>query len=184
MSRDRDDRLDTGESGLARWSRRKLQATEAVPSEPPGKSDVKPETKTSVLTDADMPPLDSLGETSDFGRFLSPGVSDELQRLALRKLFHLPGFCSRDGLDDYDEDFTTMTRLADAVTARVDQHIRHRDTTSGSDENLAVTEDQSGKAIGAEGEAVPEFELSQAEPEDARTGSMAQESADEDEQET
>jgi hypothetical protein len=183
MSRDRDDRLDTVESGLARWSRRKLQAKETVPSDPSDKRDVKPETTSSVLTDADMPPLDSLGETSDFGRFLSPGVSDELQRLALRKLFHLPGFCSRDGLDDYDEDFTTMTRLADAVTARVDQHIRHRDTASGSDEDLEVNEDQPGKTIGEKGEAAPEFELSQAEP-DAQTGSMVQESAGEDEQET
>jgi hypothetical protein len=75
-----------------------------------------------VLTDADMPALDTLDEHSDFSGFLSPGVSDSLRKLALRKLFSSAGFNIRDGLDDYDEDFTSFTPLGDIVTS----DMKHR----------------------------------------------------------
>ena len=48
---------------------------------------------------------------------MSSGVSDELRKLALRKLFHGVGFNIRDGLDDYDEDFTSFAKLGDIVTS-------------------------------------------------------------------
>ena len=67
-----------------------------------------------------MPPLDSLDEASDYSGFLSPGVSDHLHRLALRKLFQSTVFQVRDGLDDYDRDYRqlqTLPRvLADALS--------------------------------------------------------------------
>ncbi len=68
------------------------------------------------LTDADMPPLETLGADSDFSGFLSEGVSEALKRKALQKLFHLPEFNIRDGLNDYDEDFSVFTPLGDTVT--------------------------------------------------------------------
>ncbi|MCG6934511.1 MAG: DUF3306 domain-containing protein [Proteobacteria bacterium] len=120
MNRDSDDPRDNGAGRLARWSQRKLQARNTTQT---NSADAKPAITPPRLTDADMPPLESLSESSEFSGFMSDGVSDELQRLALRKLFHLPGFCLRDGLDDYDEDFTTMTRLADVVTARITEQI-------------------------------------------------------------
>ena len=70
-----------------------------------------------VLTDADMPSLDSLGEDSDYSGFLSPGVSEALRRRALRKLFSSAVFNVPDGLDDYDDDFTSFAALGDIVTA-------------------------------------------------------------------
>lgn len=69
-----------------------------------------------VLTDEDMPPVESLTPESDFTGFMSPGVSDGLRKLALRKLFAGAGFNIRDGLDDYDEDFTKFEALGDIVT--------------------------------------------------------------------
>ena len=69
------------------------------------------------LTDEDMPPLDSLGEDSDYSGFLSPGVSEGLRRRALRKLFSSAVFNVPDGLDDYDDDFTTFAALGDIVTS-------------------------------------------------------------------
>jgi hypothetical protein len=63
-----------------------------------------------------MPPLESLDGNSDYSPFLSPRVSAELRRLALRKLFRSPGFNITDGLDDYDEDFTQFATLGDIVT--------------------------------------------------------------------
>ena len=68
-------------------------------------------------TDADMPPIESLDENSDYSQFLSPKVSQTLRSVALRKLFHMAGFNVRDGLDDYDEDFTHFEPLGNTITA-------------------------------------------------------------------
>ena len=65
-----------------------------------------------------MPPLDSLGPESDYSGFMSPGVSDELRRLALRKLFHGPLYNITDGLDDYDDDFRSFAVLSEAFHAK------------------------------------------------------------------
>jgi hypothetical protein len=64
-----------------------------------------------------------LGEDDNYGDFLSPEVSEKLRKVALRKLFHGAGFNIRDGLDDYDEDYTFFEPLGDIVTA----DMRHRE---------------------------------------------------------
>ena len=86
-----------------------IDTAEASLSEPLS-DEIVPEP--APLTDADMPDIDSLAEDSDFTGFMSPGVSDELRNLALRKLFHAPVFNIRDGLDEYDEDYTTFEKLS------------------------------------------------------------------------
>lgn len=132
-----DDSLDEGEenkseSRLARWSRRKAQQQSQVPAAPQDplsdedlSSDstevvavqaIDDDAGLPVLTDADMLPVESLHADSDFSGFLSPGVSEELRKLALRKMFALPSFQVRDGLDDYDDDFTVFEPLGDTVT--------------------------------------------------------------------
>lgn len=123
---------DKNESRLARWSRRKAQQRSqapVVPQSPLSDEDlasdstevvavdaIEDEAELPVLTDADMPPVESLHADSDFSGFLSPGVSEELRKLALRKMFALPSFQVRDGLDDYDDDFTVFEPLGDTVT--------------------------------------------------------------------
>lgn len=115
-----------GHSGpLSRWAKRKQavleeqqQAEQAKQAGLAGQE----EAALPVLTDEDMPPLSSLTPDSDYSGFLSPGVSDELRRLALRKLFHSPAFNVVDGLDDYDGDYTSFAKLGDVVTAE----MRHR----------------------------------------------------------
>lgn len=105
------------ESFIGRWSRRKQAAqedqTELQQNDMPT-ADVK---NTVLLTDADMPPLETLNEGSDYTGFLSPKVSESLRKAALRKLFGSSGFNIRDGLDDYDEDFTQFAKLGDIITA-------------------------------------------------------------------
>ena len=70
-----------------------------------------------VLTDEDMPSLESLDDNSDYSGFLSPGVSERLRRRALRKLFTSAVFNVPDGLDDYDDDFRSFEALGDIVTS-------------------------------------------------------------------
>jgi hypothetical protein len=64
-----------------------------------------------------MPDIDSMTIDSDFTGFLSPGVSDGLRKAALRKLFRSEVFNVCDGLDDYDEDYTTFKNLGAIFTA-------------------------------------------------------------------
>ena len=130
--------VDSKESALSRWSRRKLEAkrqtdeaaTEPVTEareEPMAVAEIAPdpvaEDEKPILTDADMPDIDSLDENSDFSPFMSSGVSDELRNLALRKLFHAKVFNIRDGLDEYDDDFTSFEKLGDVVTCDMKHRI-------------------------------------------------------------
>ena len=142
--------LDSKESTLSRWSRRKLEAQQTTESETPEVFEAAtPETTPNddpaaeppVLTDADMPDIESLTEDSDFSGFMSPGVSDELRNLALRKLFRAPVFNIRDGLDEYDDDFTTFEKLGDIVTS----DMKHR---------MEMEQEKLREALAAENEAV------------------------------
>lgn len=118
----RDPDSDSEEGFASRWSRRK-QAVR-LEGKHEGDAPVSPappedaaEAKTVVpLTDADMPPLESLDERSDYAAFMSEGVSEQLRAHALRKLFRLPGMHLPDGLDDYDDDFTQFTKLGETLT--------------------------------------------------------------------
>lgn len=126
---------DNKESVLSRWSRRKLEADQLAPTvEEPVQPDTEAGLLTAdqaavdaaakpVLTDADMPDIESLDEDSDFSGFMSTGVSDELRNLALRKLFKAPVFNIRDGLDEYDEDYTYFEKLGDIVTCDMKHQI-------------------------------------------------------------
>lgn len=114
------------ESRISRWSRRK-QASRVVQDETDklvATASMEPEAEEQSppqLTDEDMPSLETLTGESDYTGFLSPKVSDELRKLALRKLFHGSQFNICDGLDDYDEDFTKFAKLGDVITAEMRQ---------------------------------------------------------------
>jgi len=81
----------------------------------------------AALTDADMPDIDTLNADSDFSPFFSEGVSKELRNLALKKLFFSGKFSIRDGLDDYDDDFTRFEPLGDTVTSDMKFHARRKE---------------------------------------------------------
>jgi hypothetical protein len=125
---ERPDAAVSDEPFLERWSRRKRELDEAditgqdaaavpVVETPPAEP---------VLTDADMPPVESLDSESDYSPFMSPGVSEHLRTRALRKLFHLPAFNITDGLNDYDEDFTEFAGLGDTVTHEMKRMLKRK----------------------------------------------------------
>ena len=120
---------------IARWSQRKQAGRrgETLPAEAPlsaeslGAVSEGPTAQVAypdpdpvpeqVLTDADMPPLDSLGAFSDYSGFLSRGVSAALRRQALAKLFHSPHLNVTDRLDDFGEDYSRYESLGALITA-------------------------------------------------------------------
>jgi hypothetical protein len=128
---------ESKESALSRWSRRKHEADLLEPADETSEVDSTGLDETAmleaeadakpVLTDADMPDIETLNEDSDFSGFMSEGVSDELRNLALRKLFKAPVFNIRDGLDEYDEDYTYFEKLGDIVTCDMKHHIEMKE---------------------------------------------------------
>ena len=159
-----------GEAFLTRWSRRKREQDLDLPRTPdehalpanqasglPG--DAAAAAPERVLTDADMPPLESLDEASDFSGFLSQGVSDELRRMALRKLFAQPSFNVLDGLNDYDEDYTKLAPLGDTITYQMRQWMER---------DRKKLEDEAAQARDGEPEALAPAEASSADPGEAQ----------------
>ena len=114
-----------------------------------------------VITDADLPPLEDLGEDSDYSMFLAAGVSPDKRKAALRQLFHSPKFNITDGLDDYCEDFTKFEPLGDIVTADMRHHAERLLRKA-----LAAEEaEEAEKAEKAEKAKEEEAALAAAEPE-------------------
>jgi hypothetical protein len=148
------EREPNAEGFVRRWSRRKeqtrrAQETRAAPtaaSPPAAAADEAPR----VLTDADMPPLESLDEKSDFSLFLSPGVSEELRRLALRKLFRLPQFNERCPLDGEYYDCTNLEPLGSIVTYDMREEMKR------AAEKLAETASDTPKRTDATGASEPQ----------------------------
>lgn len=159
------EKTESEESFVTRWSRRKREAerephrqssaAQEMPSTDPAKA-AEPEP-----TDADLPPADALGSDSDYSGYLSSRVSEDLRRAALRKLFRLPAFNVRDGLDDYDEDYRSFAALGDTITADMRHHEeRLRDKARQSEQ----------EAQRAAGETAPEAPPAEADDTGAPAG--------------
>ncbi|WP_415881334.1 DUF3306 domain-containing protein [Neptuniibacter sp. QD72_48] len=115
--------MSDNQSFFSRWSQRKAEQQAEPIEESQTEASLSDETvdteELPPLTDEDMPDIESLDNDSNFEQFFSPGVSEELRNLALRKLFRLPEFNIRDGLNDYDEDFSKMPALTQEVVSKL-----------------------------------------------------------------
>jgi hypothetical protein len=149
------------EDFLGRWSRRKQRArrepADAAPPQPPVRSPEEQPGGTSdeaaqeqPLTDEDMPPLESLGEDSDYSGFLSPGVSDKLRRVALKKLFSSAYFNVLDGLDDYDDDFRNFEALGDIITSDMRHQMEREAEQQAANEELGGPPEEAQSAARAD----------------------------------
>jgi hypothetical protein len=138
----------SGRGFLQRWSQRKTdQADVAAPSadladdavthvdtgevalaeEALADAAVAEQAEEPVLTDDDMQPIETLNADSDYTPFMSEGVSKELRQMALKKLFFSGLFKARDGLDDYDDDFTSFEPLGDTITSDMKFQMRREE---------------------------------------------------------
>lgn len=138
---------DEADGFLGRWSRRKAQARRGeIPPEPGDRpepeeiaSDEQRDDTVAVAgtearplqdgndeaeTPRELPSLDSLDENSDYSMFMASDVDPDARRDALRKLFRSPKFNVRDGLDDYDDDFSSPEPLGDIITAEMRRRMK------------------------------------------------------------
>ncbi|MFK8075770.1 MAG: DUF3306 domain-containing protein [Granulosicoccus sp.] len=100
------------------------QDSEQVSAQPIEEVDAETE---PLLTDADMPPIESLTASSDVSAFFNKGVSAALRKAALRYVFQQPEFNVRDGLNDYDGDYTVFEPLGDTITSDMKFHAARKE---------------------------------------------------------
>ena len=96
--------------------------------------------KLNALTDEDMPDIETLNEDSDFSGFMSTGVSETLRKMALQKLFHGKSYNVRDGLDEYDGDYTSFEKLDPSVITCDMKHLLEVEA-----EKLRLAEEEKAK---------------------------------------
>lgn len=117
---------------LSRWSRRKRQdkAGDELPaSEVPVQPEPEPkndEEEEALLEKLGLPKPESLGPGDDFRAFMAEGVPAFLRRRALRVLWRSnPVLANLDGLNDYDDDFTSpeLTKKVLATAYQVGRGI-------------------------------------------------------------
>ena len=115
------------------------------------------------IKEEDLPDIESLDAESDFTPFMQAGVPENLQRLALRKLWNSnPILANIDGLNDYDEDFKAAMDIgiayidkARAAGAKfVGEHEDDPDETEteNPEENDAGSQKSSEQLASAEGD--------------------------------
>lgn len=155
-------RDDTRPGFFRRWSERKQRTRAgreddsdagAASSVPQAENVGNTDEAERVLTDEDMPPLESLNEDSDYSGFFSPGVSEQLRRAALRKLFSSAKLNVVDGLDDYAEDYRSFEALGAIITADMRFDMRReaeRAKKTLDEKTREVAEDTGATAIGAD----------------------------------
>jgi hypothetical protein len=192
-----DNRYEEREDFLARWSRRKTLARkgEELPEPPADANEGMQDTlqageetspvveqpaaepadeKGGVPADAEteLPPLEALDENSDYSAFLGKDVPPDLKQKALKKLFQSPKFNVRDGLDDYDWDFSNPEPLGDIITAEMRHRVqRGLERLAGLDEDEENPQDSqalaavdTGEHDAANDEADPEADDERSEP--------------------
>ncbi|MFK7995486.1 MAG: DUF3306 domain-containing protein [Granulosicoccus sp.] len=107
---------------------------------------------TLLLTDNDMPAIETLSSDSDLSGFFNKGVSAALRKAALRHVFQQPQYNVRDGLNDYDGDYTVFEPLGDTVTSDMKWHIarKERERLEAEARELEERERQALESLEAE----------------------------------
>lgn len=126
---------------LARWSRRKrapAPAAAQAPAPAPAPQNAEPapaseiaepdtaEAEAELLARLNLPVPESLTEGDDFSAFMRDGVPAFLRKRALRVLWRSnPVLANLDGLNDYDDDFTSpeLTQKVLATAYKVGRGI-------------------------------------------------------------
>jgi hypothetical protein len=183
----RQDGTDPEAGALARWSERKARAREAgiqhSAEDISGVGSDRGDDDQPSKRDEDMPPVDALDENSDVSDFFSPEVSEKLRKAALRKFFHSPGFNIVDGLDDYDDDFTSFPALGDIVTAemrhRMQHQVQERQETKDGEETGVAADDQNAEDFDEAGLADSPVESDGTDPQPVEAENASKNEADE-----
>ncbi|MEC9314713.1 MAG: DUF3306 domain-containing protein [Pseudomonadota bacterium] len=111
---------DQHEQGfLSRWSRRKLDQDSAEEEQsltPATEEPVETVEASDQITETDSEQEKPIWQRDD--------VDEETRKSALRALFRKPEFNVRDGLNEYDDDFTKFASLGNVVTHEMKRMLK------------------------------------------------------------
>lgn len=147
--------LDTANTPAQRETISAVDSIEALPAAEE-QEDLEP-----LLSDADMPDVDSLTSDSNVSCFFNRGVSETLRQAALKRLLHLPAFNIVDGLNDYDEDYTYFEPLGDIITSDMRFHTERKARLAA--EEAAASADEAADQSDAELSEAEQLEAEQGE---------------------
>ncbi|EOD77345.1 hypothetical protein D515_03938 [Grimontia indica] len=114
------------DSFLHRWSKRKQEQSTAEDEKPPETEQIEDDAElvvseaTSESEDSELPPpsmddVERLREGDSAAAFLAKGVSSQVKKAALRKLFLSDAYNVLDGMNDYDLDYSKTANLSAEV---------------------------------------------------------------------
>ncbi|WP_411061995.1 DUF3306 domain-containing protein [Vibrio chagasii] len=153
---------------FSRWSQRKLDEStdKAREAEQPLEetSVTSPESASQTPTSAEelapndpapIEPTNALGESGDtkesaseateelsMAQLLVSEASESVKKAALRKLFLSEKFNVRDGLDDYDDDYSNLKSLSEGVAESLRDWVKEKAEEETSSEQEQVTENK------------------------------------------
>jgi len=156
------------ENFVSRWSRRKQQTLEqdhpieeaVVAEEIPDPQVLREQqlAELNQLTDEDMPALETLDENSDVSGFMSANVSESLRKMALKRLFQGKKFNFRDGLDEYDGDYTSFEKLSSNTVTADMKHMIEVEARKRLAEQEEQRQAEAGELIASDYDEFDEFE--------------------------
>ncbi len=100
-----------------------------------------------LLSDEDMPAVKTLTSESDISMFFNRGVSKTARNAAFKYLFQLPKYNIRDGLNDYDEDYTYFEPLGDTVTCDMKFHKERKEREACEAEEALLAEQEEAARV-------------------------------------
>lgn len=153
---------------FSRWSQRKLDEStdKAREAEQPLEetSVTSPDSASQTPTSAEelapndpapIEPTNALGESGDtkesaseateelsMAQLLVSEASESVKKAALRKLFLSEEFNVRDGLDDYDDDYSNLKSLSEGVAESLRDWVKEKAEEETSSEQEQVTENK------------------------------------------
>ena len=150
-------------SFFSRWSQRKLDGDKATDVELPEPDKTTDNTQASELTqvseqepsitsepvsaDVSSESLDSSvdspegdGESPSVAQLLVSEASESVKKAALRKLFLSEEFNVRDGLDDYDDDYSNLKSLGEGVADTLRDWVK--ETVEDSESEVTQTQEE------------------------------------------
>ena len=155
------------EGFLRRWARVKASGADAVAEAPPATVSPAPSAPPAAVpagAPAEAVPqrpmptlLDAarLTADSDFSAFVSPGVAQDVRRLALKKLFADPHFNVLDRLDMYMDDYNAPSPVTAAMLAGLEQARGALRRPEQIQEDLARLAASDAPVVGSEPAALP-----------------------------
>ncbi|OOV87703.1 DUF3306 domain-containing protein [Oceanospirillum linum] len=129
------------------------------------------------LTDDDMPDVEAIDGNTNVSAFFSEGVSEKLRKQALKAMFLKPEFNIRDGMDDYDLDYTDAPELTADVVSGLRQWFNNKDPLE-SESTAGQNEEQEARALTGVDENVNAAESDTAEVPQNATAESATENTD------